>query len=65
MGLKAEDVLDRIKWKRDIRYGKSGVKGGGRVGQDKVEERYSKPFWRPQIMVKAREEETYNIPCIH
>ena len=31
-------MLDRIKWKRDIRYGKSGVKGGGRVGQDKVEE---------------------------
>ena len=42
VGLKAEDVLDRTKWERDIRYGKSGVKGGGRVGQDKVDERYGK-----------------------
>ena len=38
VGLKAEDVLDRTMCKSDIRYGKSGVKGGGRVGQDKVEE---------------------------
>ena len=44
VGLKPEDVLDRTKWERDIRYGKSGVKGGGRVGQDKVEERYS--IWK-------------------
>ena len=25
-----------------------GVKGGGRTGQEKVEELYSKSFWRPQ-----------------
>ena len=29
------------------------VKSGKRIGLDKVEERYSKPFRRPQMMGKA------------
>ena len=39
------------------RYGKCGVKGGGRNGQNKVGKLYSMPFRRPQIIGKARGEE--------
>ena len=31
--VKGEDVLDRTKWMREM------VKGGGRIGQDRVDER--------------------------
>ena len=50
----AENQVEKLVEKR---RGKCGVNGGGRIGQDKVEDRYSKPFQRPQVMGKALEEE--------
>ena len=35
VGLNEVDVLERTMWKR---HGKSGVKRGGRIGEDNVEE---------------------------
>ena len=36
---------------------KAWVKGGKRIGQDNMEESYSTPFGRPQMMGKAWGEE--------
>ena len=36
---------------------KCGVKNGGRIEQDQVEESYSKPFRRHEMMGKTRKEE--------
>ena len=50
VGLEVEGVLDRTKWKR----GKCGARGRGCIGQDKLEERYSKPFRRTRMMGKSQ-----------
>ena len=50
---KTENQVERLSKQR---YGKSGADSGVCNGQDKVEERNAKLFWRPQIMGKAREE---------
>ena len=51
----------KTKWKDSFKRGKESVglkeEGVGPTGQDKVEELYSIPLRRPQMMAKAREGE--------
>ena len=54
---KKENQVEILVCKLKEIRGKCWVKGGGRIGQDKVEERYSTPFRRRQMMGKDRGEE--------